>query len=157
MYFTNTILAAALAFGAVSASAAPVPDADRSALQTVAAEADAAWNAKDAAAMSGQYVEDGSVRVGAGSARVEGREAVRAYFAAAFARRPAGFRHVTRIEGIEMIEPDVALAETLVRVERTGAAGGWELVREFKTDSLLVRDKGVWRMRAVRANPIPAS
>ena len=150
------ILAAA-AFGLASAAAAvPPTEPDRIALHRLAAENDAAWTAKDAATISGQYVADGSARVGHDSGPVAGREALRAFFAANFARRQPGFRHVTELDHIEMIGADAASADAKVRVERVNAAGGWELVREFRTNGLVVRDGGGWRMRSVRAHPLSA-
>jgi ketosteroid isomerase-like protein len=145
--------AATFAIAAPGALAAPPSHADGQALRRLAAENDAAWTARDALTIAGQYVADGSVRVGHDANPVTGRASLRAFFEANFSQRQPGFRHVTEVDHIDMVAADTALADARVRVERANAAGGWDLVREFRTNSLLVRDGGVWRMRAVRAHP----
>ena len=54
-----------------------------------------------------------------------------------------------------MVTPDLAVADGYVRVERA-EAGGWTLVREFVSNSLVVRVAGHWKLHSVRANPLPA-
>ena len=81
---------------------------------------------------------------------------MRSYFGRAFAARPDGFRHVSRVEGIELLDPDTALADTHVRVERRQPDGSWALQREFRSYSVIVRSKDGWRLRSVRAAPLPA-
>jgi uncharacterized protein (TIGR02246 family) len=155
MRFGKTIFLMALALGG-GAMAAPPAASDRAALERLAAANDAAWTAKDWAAITGQYVESGTLRV-APTAPIEvGRNSISRFFRASFERRPAGFRHVTRIDHIEMVAPDVAVADGYVRVERADA-GGWTLVREFTSSSLVVRDGGQWKLHSVRATPLPTA
>lgn len=150
----RSILVLILATLCSAAKAAPPPAADRAALEQLASANDAAWTAKDWAAITGQYSEAGTLRV-APTARIEiGREAIGRFFQASFGRRPAGFRHVTRIDNIEMVTPDVAIADGYVRVERAQGSG-WELMRGFASSSLIVREGGQWKLHSVRANPLP--
>jgi uncharacterized protein (TIGR02246 family) len=149
----SMLTAAAILAFAAPAPAAPPSQADAQALRQLAAENDAAWTAKEALTIAGQYAADGSVRVGHDAGPVSGRAALHAFFEAGFAKRQPGFRHVSQVDHIEMVADDTALADARVRVERVNAAGGWDLVREFRTNSLLVREGGVWRLRAVRAHP----
>jgi uncharacterized protein (TIGR02246 family) len=146
--------AAALTLSALPANAAPPAEADRQALTKLATDNDTAWNVKDAATILGQYAAEGTLRVGHDSSVLAGREAIGRFFDAAFARRPDGFRHVTRIDHIEMITPDMALADGYVRVERAGDNVAWTLVREFRSNSLVVREGGEWRLHSVRAHPL---
>ncbi|HEX8222262.1 MAG TPA: nuclear transport factor 2 family protein [Allosphingosinicella sp.] len=146
-----------LALAASAAAAAPPAPADRAALERLAADNDAAWTARDWATITGQYADQGSLRVGPGEPIHAGRAAISRFFKAAFGRRGAGFRHVTRIDRIEMVTGDVAIADGHVRVERAAEGGGWSLAREFTSSSLLVRDGGRWKLHSVRATPLPGA
>lgn len=156
MQFGRMIVAAALALVSAGAAAAPPSASDRTALERLAADNDSAWTAKDWASITGQYVAGGTLRV-APTAPIEiGRAAIGRFFQASFKRRPAGFRHITRIDNIDMVTPDLAIADGYVRVERSEAGGSWTLVREFASSSLVVREGGRWKLHSVRANPLPA-
>ena len=154
MRIGKMILLLALGLSGAAAAAAPPSPSDRAELERLAAANDSAWTAKDWATIAGQYVESGTLRV-APTAPIEiGRGAITRFFQASFERRPAGFRHVTRIDNIEMVAPGVAIADGYVRVERA-AAEGWTLLREFTSSSLVVRENGQWKLHSVRATPLP--
>lgn len=154
MAFAKMALLTILALGSAAAAAAPPAPADRAALERLAAENDAAWTAKDWDSITGQYSEAGTLRVGTDAPIHLGRAAIGRFFRASFERRAPGFRHVTRLDNIEMVTPDLAIADARVRVERA-EAGSWSLVREFTNSSLLVREGGRWKLHSVRANPLP--
>lgn len=144
-----------LSFAAAEPALAAIPtDADRLALERLAAANDAAWGAKDVATISGQYAADGSVRVSPQAQVVYGREPVTKFFDGAFARREGTHRHITALDNIELVTPDMALADAGVRVERQEADGSWTLVRTFRSISLAVREGGSWKLRSVRAIPM---
>lgn len=149
------ILAAVALLMATGVMAAPPGPADRAALEKLAAENDAAWNAKQVDVIVGQYADGASLRLG-GSAAHNGREAVRGYFTRAFGARQGKLRHVTQVDNLDMVTPDLVLADAHVRVERDNADGSVTLMREFRNHSVVVREGGVWRLRAVRAHPLPA-
>ena len=151
-FATKTILAALLWSGA--AAAAPPAPVDRVEMERLAADNDAAWTAKDWARITGQYAASGTLRVGPAAPVELGREAIGRFFQAAFARRPEGFRHVTDLLHIEMVTPDLAIADGHVRVERAEGEG-WALVREFSSSSLVIREGGAWKLHSVRAHPLP--
>lgn len=156
MRFGKTMLSVALALSGAAAAAAPPGASDREALERLAAANDAAWTAKDWAAITGQYVESGTLRVAPTAPIQIGRDMIARFFQTSFERRPAGFRHVTRIDNIEMVAPDVAVADGHVRVERA-SPGGWALVREFTSSSLVVREGRQWKLHSVRATPLPTA
>ena len=133
--------------------AAPLAEPDSQALEQLAAANDAAWNAKDVAIMSGQYAEDGSVRVSPKSPVIAGKGPISSFFGEAFARRRGSFRHITSLDHIEAVTPDMVLADAGVRVEQQQPDGSWSLVRTFRNFSLVVREGGRWKLRAVRAIP----
>lgn len=148
-------LATAVAMMAAScALAAPPSAADRAALETLALESDRDWDAKAVDRFMAHHTPDGSVRI-AGAPPLVGDAAMRAYFGRVFGARPEGFRHVTKVENIEMIDRNTAVADSYVRVEQRQADGNWALQRDFRTYSVVVRSKGDWKLRSVRASPLP--
>jgi len=153
MRFIMTI-AALSALCAAAANASPPADKDRVALQRLASDNDAAWTAKDWATITSQYVAGGTLRVDPTAAVEMGQEAIGRFFQASFSRRPDGFRHITVLDNIEMVTPDLAIADAHVRVEREQNAD-WVLVREFVSSSLAIREGGKWKLHSVRANPLP--
>lgn len=157
----KTVLSAGLACAALAlpafatpAFAAPPSPADAAALGQLAASADAAWDARDAARMATYYAADANLLVGsAEAAQVHGREAVRAFYTRSFAGRVGVLRHVSEVKATDMLTPDLALSDVAVRVEAREADGSWKLVRRFDNVSLAVRDGGGWTLKAVRAFP----
>jgi uncharacterized protein (TIGR02246 family) len=144
------LLAAATALMPEAANASPPSDGDRVALIQLAAQLDAVWDSGDPAAVSALYDVDGSVRMD-GRPIVQGRDAVQAYFVETMGRRPAGVRHVTRVENIDMLSPDLALVDTRVSIERDGPQGRREVLAQFHNQTLSLRQADGWRFRAVRA------
>lgn len=127
--------------------------ADRQALEQLASANDSAWGAKDVATMASQYTQDGSVRVSPDAPVIAGRAPVSAFFKQAFDRRQGVHRHITKLDHIDWISPDMALADASVRVERQEPDGNWSLVRTFRNITLSVRQGGQWKLRSVRAIP----
>ena len=145
--------ASCIACATSQAVAAPLGDGDRSALERLAAANDAAWGSKDVAALAGQYTSDGTVRVSPQAPVIAGKTSVTKFFSEAFARRNGVHRHITNLDHIELITPDMALADAGVRVERQEADGSWSLVRTFRNLSVAVRETDGWKLRSVRAIP----
>jgi ketosteroid isomerase-like protein len=148
-----TALAAA-SFIAAPALSATVAVSDRAALERLKDANDDAWNRRDAATITSQYVPSATVRVAPGADLVAGRDAIGRFFAAAFARRQGEFRHVTSLAHIEPLDESTVLSEGDVRVEKLESNGDWALVRRFRTISIAVRDNGSWKLRLVRAIPV---
>lgn len=146
--------AASMLLAASAAMAAPPSAADRAALEKLALDSDRDWDAKALDSFTAHHTADGTVRI-AGGETIVGEAAMRAYFGRAFAARPEGFRHVSTVEAIEMLDPNTAVADSYVRVERRQADGSWGLQRDFRTYSVVVRSKDGWRLRSVRASPLP--
>jgi len=148
-------IAALSALCSTAANASPPTANDRAALERLASENDAAWTAKDWATITNQYAAGGTLRVDPTKAVELGQEAIGRFFQASFSRRPDGFRHITKVENIEMVTPNLAIADAHVRVERLKDAD-WVLAREFVSSSLAIREGGNWKLHSVRANPLPA-
>jgi len=152
MIFRTALVLLAVAT-TLPASAQSVSAADQAALLAVAARSDAVWNAKDTDGMAAIYAEDGMLRL-ASEAPLVGRAAMRDYFAAAFARRPDGFRHVTRLTVFQALSPDLVLTDSDVSVEQRQADGTWKVARRFRTNSVAMRQGRNWVLSAVRAIPL---
>ena len=152
--FRAILFASSLAL-AGPALANPAAPNDEAALRALATDADRAWNQRDPAAMLAVYADGSSLRVGMEAAQLSGRESIGRFFAAAFARREGEFRHLTEFDGIDMVDPKHALSEGTVRVEQRGANGDWVLARRFRSMSLAVRTAEGWKLRWVRAIPLP--
>ena len=150
LLFTALLCAAAGPALAIEPTAA-----DAAALTALAAAADADWNEKDVAGMAAHYTADASLGTNGLPAPVTGAEAIRAVFTRGFAGRQAVERHVTEVERIEMITPDLALTEGAVVVERQEAAG-WRPVRRFRNIALSARTPAGWKLRMVRATLLPS-
>lgn len=159
-----------------------LPEAERRAVEAAAEEADANWNARDAAALAAMYSDDATLLVGGREPMLRGREAVLAYFTTSFARAPASLHHTTTLDRMIVLAPDLVWADTRVAlddiavggtaVEGTAvegaAVGGTAVegaavegrrtrVRDFHTLTLLRRTDGQWKLHAVRAFPVPAT
>ncbi len=129
--------------------------ADAEALAALAAEADLAWNRRDAPAMTGVYTPGASLIVGQMPAPREGQAQIGDYIVRAFAGRDGEFRHVTRLRRMEMVGPDLAVTDAVVDVDRRQPDGSWATVRRFDNVSVVERTAAGWRLRTVRAFPRP--
>lgn len=149
-------LIAALAWAIAGAATAAAPDAaDETALRALGAAADAAWNAKDHRLMGSYYAEDASLLVGGVALPQQtGRAQIETYFQKAFAGRVGDLRHVSEIRNLDMVGPNLAFTDVLVRVESRRADGTWQVVRRFNNVSISERSGTVWRLKVVRAFPI---
>lgn len=147
-----TLLGTALACG--GASAAPVPSDEAAKLSALAANADAAWNDKRAHDMAAAYDEEGTLRTSPSEPMVRGRQAIEQAMQRHFDRRDGRFRHVTRLDQMEMIAADTVLSEGFVAVEQQKPDGSWSLARRFRTLTIATRRKGEWKLVAVRAVPL---
>lgn len=127
-------------------------DADRHAVLQAAEDADARWNARDAAGLTGMYSDDGTLVVGGGEL-MQGRALVLDYFTRSFARTPAELRHTTTVDRVVVLAPDLVMADTRVALDRPAEGGAPARVRDFNTLTVLVRREGQWRLHAVRAMP----
>lgn len=145
-------LCAAL-FLAVPALAAKPSTGDQIALLQLAERMDHAWTAADSDANARLFALDATARFDTDPLG-QGREAIRSQFKAFFEGRPAGLRHVTRIERIDLLAPDLAMWDAEVRVEREQPAGRWTTLTRIRNVTIAVRQQDGWRIRAVRAAPI---
>jgi len=143
-----------LALATPLAAAPSLSAADRAALEQLKTANDTAWDRKDLATISSQYVADATVRVAPDAALVEGRRAIEGFFRASFDRRQGEFRHLTTLAHLDALDADTVFSEGDVRVEKREPDGSWALARRFRTVSVVVRDGAGWKLRSVRAIPL---
>lgn len=114
---------------------------------------DTAWDAKDGRAMARLFTDDGSFRM-PGMSVVKGRKALEAMFTDSFADRPAGLRHITRVQYSEQLGPGSAMTDADVSIEQRDAKGRWNAVKRFHGIYLFARAGGVWKLRSMRSFPV---
>ena len=147
---------AALSLLATPAFAAAPQPADQAALEQLARQMDDAWGAADVNANAAVFSEKATARFGE-EPLVEGRNAIREQLRSFFKDRPTGLRHVTKIERIDQISPDLATWDAEVRVERQQFTGTWATLTLIRSVMLVAREADGWRIRSVRAFPVPST
>ena len=152
MMIRGLTLGASLLLTAPAQAAEPSPT-DRTALVQLADRMDRAWTAADVDANADLFASDASARFDADPLG-EGREAIRRQFTTFFKDRPTGLRHVTNIERIDLLAPDLALWDAEVRVERQQSTGEWATLTRIRNVTVAVRQPDGWRVKAVRAFPV---
>ena len=143
-------LAMTIASGAFAAAPAP---ADHQQLRQLAEQMDRAWTAGDAEANAQLFATDATARFGSDPMGL-GREAILAQFRGFFKDRPAGLRHVTRIERIEQLADGLALWDAEVRVEGQRPPGQWTTLTTIRNVTIAKRGRNGWRIQSVRAFPV---
>lgn len=150
----QSLLAMAFALNMASlAPAAELAPADRQHLLQLAQDMDDAWTSGDANANAQLFADDATARFGEDPLG-DGKGAIRRQFEGFFRDRPAGLRHVTKIERIERLTSDLAMWDAEVRVERQQAGGQWTTLTRIRNFTVAVRRPEGWRIKAVRAFPV---
>jgi uncharacterized protein (TIGR02246 family) len=127
--------------------------AEIAAIQQNRANLDAAYNRRDAAALSELFLEDGDFQWHTG-ALLKGREEIRQYFANSFKSMPADYRHVTEFQRIRFLGPDIAIGDGTIVIARAGAAADEKPYMKVLMTCVGKRENGKWRIAAVRLIPI---
>ncbi len=123
-------------------------NADVAVIQKVVEAFTKAFNAGDASAVVETFTPDGLV-VDTDGNRVEGREALKVHYAAAFAERPGGKISI-QTDSIRFLGPQTGIEEGLAKITMTGPEAGEETSR-FTT--IYVKHEGHWLQAMVRDEP----
>jgi uncharacterized protein (TIGR02246 family) len=120
---------------------------------------DALWNARDAQRFSDLFTDDGSLEFVDRGQAMEGRPAIRRYFAKQFSSSAPELRHVTSIRDVRVIAPDVRAVDGRVEILRQepGKNVAPTVLRTFAIVAVMVRTEEVWRIRVLRAYLLPAA
>lgn len=152
--------ALALSFAAMPAFAVDLvgklDSADQQQLEAAARQADANWNARNAAGLAAMYADDATLLVGGQGPALTGPQDVQQYFTVSFARTPATLRHTTQVDRLVVLAPDLVLADTRVALDKVATDGSAVRVRDFNTLTVLRRQGGEWKFQSVRAYPVAA-
>lgn len=125
------------------------------AIQKVRENLDAAYDRRDAAAFSDLFLADGDFQWHTG-ALLRDREEIRQHFANAFKSMPADFRHITEFQRLRFVGADTAIGDGTVVIARDGAATDEKPYMKVLMTCVGRKDKGQWRIAAVRLIPILA-
>ena len=156
MFMLGLAAISAAALSAIPCDAAPATEEARQELHGAVAAMDTAWDRKDLAAWATLFDRDATIQAGP-NAVLEGRAAINAYYGRDFENRKGTMRHVSEPRRIDMVTPDLALVDKLVRLEQQDGEGRWTVLRTFFNSTLMTRAQGSWKVRAVRAHVIPNS
>nr|WP_295370272.1 nuclear transport factor 2 family protein [uncultured Sphingosinicella sp.] len=154
MFILGLAACSAAALSLTPCNAAPAAEAARQELHGAAAAMDAAWDRKDLTALATLFAQDATIQAGP-NAVLEGQAAIRAFFGRDFDNRRGTMRHVSEPRRIDMVAPDLALVDKLVRIEQQDADGRWTVLRTFLNSTLLRRVEGSWKVRTIRAHVVP--
>jgi uncharacterized protein (TIGR02246 family) len=128
----------------------PLEAVDAKQIEAEAAAYVAAFNAKDAAALSRHWSETGVYVRPADGVRLVGRKAIEEDFRLAFAERPDAVLSV-KVDAIRFVTADVAIEEGIAAVASPGeppARSGYAAVH--------VKRDGEWQIDSIRETDLPA-
>jgi uncharacterized protein (TIGR02246 family) len=127
--------------------------ADVAAIRQVGKNLDAAYNQRDAAAFSEFFLEDADFQWHTG-VLLKDREEIRQHFTTSFKTMPADFRHITTFQRIRFLGSDMAISDGTVVIAHAGAADIEKPYLEVRFACVGKKDKGRWRIAAIRLIPI---
>lgn len=114
---------------------------------------DAAWNARDAAALANTFTLDGHNTILNTPVDLRGRDAIRSYFENSLAKADRALRHRTVVEELTPVGDAVVVAAVRVSLVKVNADGSETVVRKFTGTSVIVKDGDAWRIRVNRVHP----
>jgi uncharacterized protein (TIGR02246 family) len=128
---------------------------DFAAIQELGQELDLAWDQRDAAHFSSLFLANGSFRFPGGTL-LEGRAHIAHYYqTTAFPSFDADLIHRTNPKRIQLLSPEIAIADGLVHFIHTEAINPEDrLDLILFVSSTLVKQNGQWRIAAVRLIPV---
>ncbi len=128
---------------------------DFAAIQQLGEELDHAWDQRDAAQFGSLFLATGSFRF-PGGALLEGRDNIASYYkTTAFPSFDADLVHRTTQKRIQLLSPEIAIADGLVHFIHTEAEKPEDrLDLILFVSSTLIKENGQWRIAAVRLIPV---
>jgi uncharacterized protein (TIGR02246 family) len=122
-------------------------------IQHVMEQLDAAYNRRDAAAFSAYFLEDADFQWHTG-ALLRNREEIEQHFSVSFKTMPADYRHITELKRIRFLTADIGIGDGTVVIARAGAATSEKPYMKVLLTGVAKKEKGQWRIAAVRLIPI---
>jgi uncharacterized protein (TIGR02246 family) len=132
----------------------PSPD---SAIRAVWSMVDAMWNARDAERFSHLFTEDAGFEFVDRRESLESRSAIHQSFAERFPQFAPDLRHLTTVQDIRRITPDVHAVTGSVEILRLGADDRAEptVLRSFVIFAVMLRTGEGFRIHILRAYQLP--
>lgn len=130
---------------------------DSAAIRGVWSTVDAMWNARDAERFSDLFTEDGSFEFVDRRESLESRAVIHQHFAERFPQFAPGLRHLTTVQDIRGITPDVHAVTGTVEILRLGADDRAEptVLRSFVIFAVMLRTGEGFRIHVLRAYQLP--
>ena len=126
------------------------PHHTRKAFEELAAQFDAAWNARDANALAALFSADGDMQYWTGK-RIAGRQQIQlAYSSEIFASMSTDMRHTTVLDRFTLLRPDVAIGDGSVKIQGTIGPDQPALDLNLLFTAVSVLEEGEWRIAAIR-------
>jgi uncharacterized protein (TIGR02246 family) len=117
---------------------------------------DATWKSRDAEAFSRLFSTDGSFHFVDRGQTLEGRAAIREFFARQFPTIAPGFRHRTTVGRIREISPQAHAVDGQVEILHETDGAEPSILRTFTIFGVMERTQEVWTIRDLRAYQLPA-
>lgn len=128
--------------------------ADITAIKQLMANIDEVYNKRDAAAYSGYFTEDADFLWATGKLS-NGRSEIQQQVTNAFSMVAPEYKHISDMQKIRFLKPDIAIGDGTVAFVREGAPENEKPVWIALANCVLKKEKGQWRCAAVRLIPLP--
>jgi uncharacterized protein (TIGR02246 family) len=138
---------------AVSQNLNKKQSADIASIKQMMANLDAAYDKRDAAAYVELYLEDADFLWTTGVLSKD-RNEIQQQVVNSFKLVPSVYKHVTKLERIRFLKPDIAIVDGTSMFVREGASENEKPFWKARSTCVLKKEKGQWRCSAVRLIPI---
>lgn len=138
---------------AVSQNLNKKQSADFASIKQMMANLDAAYDKRDAAAYCELFLEDADFLWTTGVLSKD-RNEIQQQVTNTFKFFPSGYSHISTLQRIRFIKPDIAIGDGTVMSVREGASENEKPLFKALATCVLKKEKGQWRYSAVRLIPI---
>jgi uncharacterized protein (TIGR02246 family) len=122
---------------------------DIDAIKKTAENFDAAYNSRDAVAFSAYFMEDADFQWHTGEL-LKDRKQIAQYFTNAFKSMPADYRHITTLQRIRFLGPDIAIGDGTLVIAQDAATENTKPVFSVLFTCIGKKAKGQWKLAAIR-------
>jgi uncharacterized protein (TIGR02246 family) len=122
-------------------------------IKQMMANADAAYDKKDAAAYVELYKEDADFLWTTGVLSKD-RNEIQQQVVNSFKLIPSGYKHISTLERIRFLKPDIAIGDGTSKFVREGASENEKPFWIARSTCVYKKEKGQWRCSAVRLIPM---
>jgi uncharacterized protein (TIGR02246 family) len=138
---------------AVSQNLNKKQSADIASIKQMMAKLDVAYDKRDAAAYAEQYLEDADFLWTTGVLSKD-RNEIQQQVVNSFKLIPSGYKHISTIERIRFLNPDIAIGDGTTKFVREGASENEKPFWIARSTCVYKKEKGQWLCSAVRLIPM---